>query len=99
MATENGKRGNAGCGLRAGALRRACCIALSFLIALPVGAAALSAPQASAEPVAAFELEGAPSASAVVEVESGAEAESSLEAAEAAHMPTLEEFLGGGRSL
>lgn len=80
--------------------RKVVCIALSCLIALPFGGTALSSMQASAEPAPESEAASAPadgdaSASATIEVAT-ADAARALESAAAAHMPTLEEALGGG---
>lgn len=88
---------------RSSVLRRFLCVALSCLIAVPFGSTALLSSQAAAEPVDdAASSETAPgelsaSASATIEVADTAAA-NALEAAEAAHMPTLEEYLGGGSS-
>ena len=79
--------------------RNVICIALSCLIALPFGGTALSSMQASAEPVPESEAASAPSnsdTSASTTIEVATDGAPGLESVEAAHMPTLEEALGGG---
>ena len=81
--------------------RKAVCLALSCLIALPFGGTALSFMQANAEPVNQDAVAPAPSdgdvsSSTTIDVSDEVDGASALEAADATHMPTLEEALGGG---
>lgn len=82
--------------------RKILCIVLSCLIALPFGGTALTFAQANAEPAVEDGATSAPAAgdaSASATVEVGSADASTPESLEAAHMPTLEEALGGGGSL
>lgn len=82
--------------------RKAFCLILSCLIAVPFGGAALSARQANAQPSGEQEASepavarGDVSASATIEVRGEADGVSGRAVDEALHMPTFEELAGGG---
>lgn len=82
--------------------RKAFCLILSCLIAVPFGGVALSARQANAQPSGEQEASepavarGDVSASATIEVRGEADGVSGRAVDEALHMPTFEELAGGG---